>query len=247
MFNILQNLRFWVITSLFCLTITWSFPIQANINIDSKLEQQVLEIIRQNPKAIIESVQIYQQEEEEKVKKQRQSFLDDFRRDPQRIIGNSPTSGAKQSKTVLLEFSDFECPYCGEAQKTLENLLEKYGDKFTLVYKNFPLYQIHPQALPAAKAAYAAQKQGKFWEYHDALFTNQKKLSEGLYLEVAENLDLDLEQFQRDRNLADAAIQKDLELANKIGLSGTPSFIISGENIIGPVNLSEIENILAVE
>ncbi|NET73125.1 MAG: thioredoxin domain-containing protein [Sphaerospermopsis sp. SIO1G2] len=247
MFNILQNLRFWVITSLFCLTITWSFPIQANINIDSKLEQQVLEIIRQNPKAIIESVQIYQQEEEEKVKKQRQSFLDDFRRDPQRIIGNSPTSGAKQSKTVLLEFSDFECPYCGEAQKTLKNLLEKYGDKFTLVYKNFPLYQIHPQALPAAKAAYAAQKQGKFWEYHDALFTNQKKLSEGLYLEVAENLDLDLEQFQRDRNLADAAIQKDLELANKIGLSGTPSFIISGENIIGPVNLSEIENILAVE
>ncbi|WP_353930024.1 thioredoxin domain-containing protein [Okeanomitos corallinicola TIOX110] len=247
MLIIFKNLQIWVTISLICLFLSWSFPAQADIKIDPKLEQQVLEIIRQNPKAIIESVQVYQQEQQQKVQQKRQSFLQDLRRNPQAIIGDSPTTGAKQFQTVLLEFSDFECPYCAEAQKTLKSLLAKYPNQLTLVYKNFPLVQIHDQALPAAKAAYAAEQQGKFWQYHDALFANQEKLGESLYLDIAKNLNLDLEQFKRDRNLADTAIQKDIQLANTLGLSGTPSFIINGKNVSGLVKLSEIEGILTVD
>lgn len=247
MFKIIKNLQAWVTLSLICLTLSWSFPAQADIKVDPKLEQQVLQIIRQNPKAIIESVQAYQQEQQQQVRQKRQSFLQNFRRNPQAIIGDSPTIGSKQFKTVLLEFSDFECPYCAEAQKTLKSLLAKYPNQFTIVYKNFPLVQIHDQALPAAKAAYAAQQQGKFWQYHDALFANQEKLGESLYLDIAKNLNLDLDKFKRDSNLANTAIQTDIQLANTLGLSGTPSFIINSKNMSGPVKLSEIEGILAVD
>lgn len=247
MLKVFQNIRFWSITALICLTLVWSFPAQADLKIDPQLEQQVLEIIRQNPQVLIESVQGYQQEQKQKIQKQRQSFLQDLRSNPQSIISDSPTIGSKQFTTVLIEFSDFECPYCGEAQTTLKSLLEKYPNQFTLVYKHFPLFQIHEQALPAAKAAYAAQKQGKFWPYHDALFANQKKLGESLYLDIAKNLNLDLAQFQRDSNLADSAIQKDLQLARQLGLSGTPSFIINSPKVAGPVKLSDIEDILAVD
>lgn len=247
MLKIFQNLRILAITSLLFFTLSWSLPAQADTKIDPQLEQQVLQIIRRNPKAIIESVQAYQEDQQQQVQQQRQSFLQDLRTNTQAVIGDSPTIGSKQLKTVLIEFSDFQCPYCAEAHKTLKDLLAKYPEQFTLVYKNFPLVQIHDQALPAAKAAYAAGKQGKFWQYHDALFTNQKQLGESLYLDIAKKLDLDLGKFKSDRTLADQAIQKDLQLAYKLGLSGTPSFIIKSQNTIGPVELSEIESILDVE
>ncbi|QYX30573.1 DsbA family protein [Sphaerospermopsis torques-reginae] len=244
MIKIFHKLRILAITSLLFLTISWSLPAQADTKIDPKLEQQVLEIIRRNPKAIIESVQAYQEEQQQKVQQARQGFLQDLRTNTKAIIGDSPTTGSTQLKTVLIEFSDFECPYCAEANKTLKDLLAKYPEKFTLVYKHFPLVQIHDQALPAAKAAWAAYQQGKFWQYHDALFTNQKQLGESLYLDIAKNLNLDLAKFKRDRNLADKAIQQDLQMAYKLGLSGTPSFIINSQNLSGPVQLSEIESIL---
>jgi protein-disulfide isomerase len=123
-------------------------------------------------------------------------------------------------------------------------LLVKYPNQFTLVYKHFPLVQIHDQALPSAKAAWAAYQQGKFWEYHDALFTNQKQLGETLYLDIAKNLKLDLAKFNTDRNLADKAIKQDLQMAYKLGLSGTPSLIINSKNVSGPIQLSEVESIL---
>jgi protein-disulfide isomerase len=244
MIKIFHKLRILAITSLLFLTISWSLPAQADTKIDPKLEQQVLEIIRRNPKAIIESVQAYQEEQQQKVQQARQGFLQDLRTNTKGVIGDSPTTGSTQLKTVLIEFSDFECPYCAEANKTLKDLLAKYPNQFTLVYKHFPLVQIHDQALPAAKAAWAAYQQGKFWQYHDALFTNQKQLGESLYLNIAKNLNLDLAKFKRDRNLADKAIQQDLQMAYKLGLSGTPSFIINSQNLSGPVQLSEIESIL---
>jgi protein-disulfide isomerase len=238
MLKIFQNLRIWTITSLLCLSLSWSLPAQADTKIDPQLEQQVLQIIRKNPEVIIETVQAYQQEQQQKVQQVRQEFLQNFRTNTKAVIADT------QLNTVLLEFSDFECPYCAEAHKTLKDLLVKYPNQFTLVYKHFPLVQIHDQALPSAKAAWAAYQQGKFWEYHDALFTNQKQLGETLYLDIAKNLKLDLAKFNTDRNLADKAIKQDLQMAYKLGLSGTPSLIINSKNVSGPIQLSEVESIL---
>ena len=244
MFRISTHFRNLAIVSLICLILSWSLPVQAQTKIDPQLEKQVLEIIRKHPEIIIESVGAYQQQQQQNIQKSRQEFINNFQANPQSVIGDSPTIGATKSKTVLIEFSDFECPYCAEAHQTLKDLLAKYPNKFTLVYKHFPLYQIHDQALPAATAAWAAYKQGKFWEYHDALFTNQKQLGETLYLDIAKKLNLNLTKFDNDRKLANKSIEKDLLLAQQLGLGGTPSFIITSPNFAGPVKLTEVEEIL---
>ena len=247
MLKILTQFRNLVILSLICLILGWSIPAQADAKIDPKLEKQVLEIIRKNPEIIIESVEKYQQQQQQQLQQSRQEFINNFQKNPQAVIGDSPTIGATQSKTILIEFSDFECPYCAEANKTLKDLLAKYPNKFTLVYKHFPLYQIHDQALPAATAAWAAYQQGKFWEYHNTLFANQKQLGETLYLDTAKKLNLNLTKFNSDRKLADNSIQKDLLLARTVGLGGTPSFIMTSPKFAGPVKLTEIEAILQGE
>ncbi len=244
MFKIFTHFRNLAIVSLICLILSWSLPVQAETKIDPQLEKQVLEIIRKHPEIIIESVGAYQQQQQQNIQKSRQEFINNFQANPQSVIGDSPTTGATKSKTVLIEFSDFECPYCAEAHQTLKDLLAKYPNKFTLVYKHFPLYQIHDQALPAATAAWAAYQQGKFWEYHDALFTNQKQLGETLYLDIAKKLNLNLTKFDNDRKLANKSIQKDLLLAQQLGLGGTPSFIMTSPNFAGPVKLTEVEEIL---
>ena len=125
--------------------------------------------------------------------------------------------------------------------------MDKHKDNVTLVFKHLPLTRIHPQAIPAAQAAWAAQQQGKFWEYHDALFEQQDKLGEELYLEVANSLGLDIDKFNSDRQseAATALIEKDVELARKIGVSGTPFFVMNGETLSGAVQLSQFEEILA--
>ncbi|WP_193195620.1 DsbA family protein [Nostoc sp. MG11] len=242
--RLLQSLRTWVGIGLLCLVLSWSFPAQATSRITPQLEEQVLQIIREHPNVLIESVQAYQQQQQQKIKQAQQAFLQDLKTNPQIVIGESPSTGSAQSKTLLVEFSDFQCPYCAEANKTLKQLLA-HQDNVKLVYKNLPLTAIHSNALPAATAAWAANQQGKFWEYHDALFTNQKQLAEALYLDIAKNLNLDLTKFERDRTLATPAIEKDIQLAEKLGVSGTPFLIMNSPGYSGVVQLSDIESILA--
>ena len=162
-------------------------------------------------------------------------------------MAKSPTKGSSDNKTRLLEFSDFQCPYCGQAHETVEAFMERYQDEVTLVYKHFPLSSIHPQAIAAAKASWAAGQQGKFWPYYDALFSQQNNLGEGLYLEIARDLDLDLERFDydRQRKAADLAIAKDIELGQQIGIQGTPFFVLNGKFFSGAVPLSTLEQALS--
>jgi protein-disulfide isomerase len=124
--------------------------------------------------------------------------------------------------------------------------MDKHKDRVTLAYKHFPLTRIHPQALPSAKAAWAAQQQGKFWEFHNALFEQQDKLGDDLYLTTATKLNLNVEKFNRDRGSKGAteAIEKDQKLAQSLGLDGTPFFIINGKTFSGAVDLSEMEAVL---
>lgn len=246
-----QRPAFWLAAFLVvCLTfIGCSKPAQSasGAQVDSKLKEQVLQIIRENPEVILESVQAYQQRQQDELQKSRQSFLQQLKTNPKAVIGESPTLGAAAQKIVLIEFSDFQCPYCSRAHNTVNQFMAKHQDQVTLVYKHFPLVSIHPQAMPAAQAAWAAQQQGKFWEYHNALFEQQKQLSEELYGAIAKNLNLDLDKFNRDRNssAAKTAIQKDMQLGQGLGLEGTPFFILNGETFSGAVDLSEMEKIFA--
>lgn len=257
-------IRFWAIAStrfltagrkaarlatllLLCLAfLGWSLPAQAASRISPRVEQQVLEIIREHPEVIIESVQAYQQQQQQKVRQAQQAFLQQLKADPQTVVGASPTVGAPESKVVLVEFSDFQCPYCAEAHKTLKQLIANHQGEFKLAFKHFPL-PTHAQAVPAAKAAWAASVQGKFWEYHDALFAQQDKLGEELYLDTAKNLNLDLEKFNQDRygDAANAAIGQDLQLAESLGINGTPFFVMAGDTFTGAVQLADVEGILS--
>jgi protein-disulfide isomerase len=231
---------------LLCLTlIPWTLPAQAVSRISPRLEEQVLQIIREHPDVLIEAVQNYQQEQQQKLQLARQAFLQNVQLNPKAVIGESPTTGAPETKILLVEFSDFQCPYCAKASDTLKKFIAKHKDEVTLAYKHFPLSAIHPEAMNAAKAAWAAQQQGKFWEYHDALFNNQDKLGETFYVDLAKKLDLDQEKFERDRYIATTPIQQDMQLAETLGLTGTPFFIMNGKTFSGALQLEEIENILA--
>lgn len=234
------------------LLLTWSLlgaaiPAQAATRSSPHLEEQVLQILRDHPEAILESVQAYQQQQLQQQKQAQQAFLQQLQANPQRVIGTSPTTGAQSSKVLLIEFSDFQCPYCAQANQTLKQLMANHQGEITLVYKHFPLTTIHEQAMLAAKAAWAAGQQGQFWEYHDALFSQQDKLGEELYVATAKTLNLDLEQFNQDRNAdaANVAIGQDMQLAQMLGIQGTPFFVMNGEAFSGAVQLSELESILA--
>ncbi|MEL6352832.1 MAG: thioredoxin domain-containing protein [Cyanobacteria bacterium J06627_28] len=145
------------------------------------------------------------------------------------LIGDSATKGPVDADVVLFKFSDFECPFCAIASADMKTFTENHEDDVLYVYKHFPLVSIHDEAMPAAKATWAAAQQDKFWIYHDGLFAYQDKLGEDYYVELAEQVGLDVERFNRDRNSseAQAAIDKDVELARALELGGTPSFLMT--------------------
>ncbi len=144
---------------------------------------------------------------------------------------DSPVFGAKNPKLTIVEFTEFQCPYCSRIAPVMKDLMAKYPNDIKFVYKNFPL-SFHPNARPAAAAAIAAQKQGKFWEFRYALAPHSSRLGDSIYVEVAKEVGLDIEQFNKDRVLDDAMnarIQKDFDLGAKVGVQGTPNFYINGK------------------
>ena len=143
--------------------------------------------------------------------------------DPARLRGNP------NARVMIVEFSDYQCPYCHQAEPTVTAVLAKYGDKISLSYRDYPLAAIHPQAMIAAEASRCALEQGKFWEYHDQLFT-ASKLEKDALLEYARNLKLDEKQFDACLNSEKykANIEQDTADGRKAGVNGTPGFFING-------------------
>ena len=143
--------------------------------------------------------------------------------DPARVRGNP------KPQVMIVEFSDYQCPYCHSAEPTLRSVLAKYGDKVGLSYRDFPLSQIHANAEIAAEASRCAGEQGKFWEYHDQLFTASKLDREALS-GFARDLKLDDQRFESclTSEKYKAEIEKDVQEGRKAGVSGTPAFFING-------------------
>jgi protein-disulfide isomerase len=138
--------------------------------------------------------------------------------------------GSPDAPVTLVEYGDFECPYCGTAHPEVKRLLAKAKGSIRFVFRHFPLSQAHPHALLAAEAAEAAGAQGKFWEMHDLLYENQEKLDPPALMANARKLDLDLDQFAQDlesHRFRDR-VRRDFMSGVRSGVNGTPSFFING-------------------
>jgi protein-disulfide isomerase len=146
----------------------------------------------------------------------------------------SPSKGKADAKLAIVEFSDFQCPFCRRVNPTLEQIEKEYGDKVRIVFKHLPL-EMHAKAPAAHAAAEAAHQQGKFWEMHDLIFSNQDAMSPEKYVEYAKQLKLDVAKFEKDlaSGQVKARIDADMQEAGRLGVTGTPAFFVNGRFLSG--------------
>jgi protein-disulfide isomerase len=150
--------------------------------------------------------------------------------------------GNRGSPAVLVEYGDFECPYCGQAYGVLKNLEKELGDAMALVFRHFPLTQVHPHALQAAEASEAAGALGNFWGYHDLLFENQDRLSYPDLKLYAQQLQLDEIAFdnQMRRNIRLRHVREHISSGVRSGVNGTPTFFINEQRYDGPTDVASL-------
>ena len=163
----------------------------------------------------------------------------------------SPSTGPANAPVTVVEFSDFQCPYCARSAPTINQLMANHKGKIRLVFKNAPL-PFHDKAPAAAKAAMAAEAQGKFWEYREALMAKQNEWSQAPnpktnFIAYAKDLKMDAARFEKD--MANPAFQKRLDedkaVGAPLGVQGTPTYFINGAMVVGAQELSQFERIVA--
>jgi protein-disulfide isomerase len=162
-------------------------------------------------------------------------------------VAGSPETGPKSAAVTLVEFSDFQCPYCAAAVPQIRALLKAYPTQVKLIFKQFPL-ENHPQADLAAAAALSAQKQGKFWELHDAMYESQGDLSRSSILAMAAKAGLDTKRLEEDMDSTSVreTVVRDVQDGEKAGVQGTPTIFINGQKYNGAINLSIMRPIIDV-
>ena len=166
---------------------------------------------------------------------------------PSGVAFDGPSIGAREASVVITEFSDFQCPYCKEAQSALKQILQSYPKDVRLVFKNLPL-TIHPEAFAAAQAAVCAGEQGAFWQFHDALFASER-LSSEKFSELATGLTLNVPKFKAcmESETARLTVLKDIHDAQRLGISGTPAFVINGRLFQGVLSFETLKEIIERE
>jgi protein-disulfide isomerase len=159
-------------------------------------------------------------------------------------VGEAQVLGPKSAKVVLVEFADYECPYCQRVAPDVKKLKEEYGDRVAFTYKDFPLPN-HSRAEKAAEAARCASKQNKFWEFHDELF-HSKELDVDQLKAQARALQLDSAQFDKCLDSGDqaAAVAKDKKEGLRLGISGTPSFFVNGHYLSGALDYAGLREVI---
>jgi len=158
----------------------------------------------------------------------------------------APSQGPASAKVVVIEFGDFECPYCGEEEPIVTQMLSDYSGRIRFVFEEFPLNAIHPYAELAAEAALAANAQGHFWPYHDALYANQSALGRSDLDAYASTLGLNMSEFDAalDNHTFQPAVAADLALGASVGVDGTPTFFVNGIPVVGAVPYSELQTVI---
>ncbi len=160
------------------------------------------------------------------------------RPDPERRysvnLAGAPSRGLESAKVAIVEFSDFQCPFCGRVNPTLQKIQKEYGDQVRIVFKHLPL-SIHSKAPAAHAAAEAAHRQGKFWEMHDRIFANQRALESSVLEGYAQAIGLDMDRYRKDIASKDVKkrIADDTSEARRLGVTGTPGFFLNGRFLSG--------------
>lgn len=167
-------------------------------------------------------------------------------------LNKAPTKGADNAAITIVEFSDFQCPFCARVLPTMEQLLKDYKGKVRIAFRQHPL-SFHKNAMSAAKASLAAGEQGKFWEMHDKLFAEQRNLTDDNIKKMAKDLGLNGAKFEKSWKSGkfDAQIQEDMKFARSNGATGTPAFFVNGVYVKGarplPYFKSLIDKLLAAK
>lgn len=213
----------------------------------------VLDVLRENKKAFFDIVQEAAQEHQQRrakaAEEAEQKALEEAFKNPlePEVGGKTRVRGDKNAKYTLVEYSDFQCPYCQQGYHTVEALRKKYGKDLRFVFKHMPL-SFHPQAMPAAQhmEAAALQSQEKAWLYHDKLFENQSRLGPELYQELAKTLGLDWNRMKKDveSEAVKKTIEADINEAKKFGFTGTPGFLLNGIPVRGAYPIEHFESII---
>jgi protein-disulfide isomerase len=165
------------------------------------------------------------------------------------VVADGPSKGPAGARVTIVEFSDFQCPFCSRALPVLDEVLERYPDDVRLVYRHMPLDRIHAHARPAAEASVCAQDQGKFWPFHDLLFANPKTLGPADLERYASEVGLDLDSFRAcvaERKFREK-VEADTEAARSIGVTGTPAFVVNGIVLTGARPLPEFVRVIDAE
>ena len=160
-------------------------------------------------------------------------------------VSGAPVLGPSSAKVTVVEFSDFQCPYCAGVVEQVRQLLRAYPTQIKLIFKQFPL-ETHPQADLAAAAAVAAHKQGKFWQLHDAMFAHQEDLSRKAIFVLAQSAGLDMKRFEDDIDSTETreTVVRDVQDGNQANVEGTPTFFINGQKYNGALALDAIKPVI---
>lgn len=202
-------------------------------------------------KAVFEAVTNYARKEQaraqERAREEAEKKREEQFKNPVQIpVGDSPVIGNPNAKITIVEFSDFECPFCKRGAQTVQEVLDKFGDEVRVVFKHRPL-DFHKNAKEAHKAAWAAAKLGKFKEAKAFLFDNQNRLGDAkLYEELSKHIGVDERKFRDLMSSKDAekAIEEDGKLADQLGVQGTPTFFINGVILEGAYPFDEFSKII---
>src|SRR5215469_548207 len=166
-----------------------------------------------------------------------------------RVDAAGPSRGKANAPVTIVEFGDFQCPYCREAEDTLRTVMSRYPDQVRLVFRNLPLPNLHANATVAAEAGICAERQGMFWQMHDAMYENQQALSEGALKDTARRLGLQVEGFSACLSdpETNSRIDSDRKAADELAITGTPYFLINGRPLYGSVPVERLESLISDE
>jgi protein-disulfide isomerase len=175
-------------------------------------------------------------------------LLPPYRAPRQQVEAKGPSRGPAAAPVTIVEFSDFECPYCSRAEETVSEVMRVYGDKIRLVYRDLPLPN-HKNAPKAAEAAHCAGEQGKYWEMHAKLFANQRALEVPALKGYAKDLKLDQAKFDKclDSGATAAIVEENRKVGNEAGVNGTPAFFVNGVLISGAQPFDAFKEIIDAE